>query len=432
MLESQRITQQVNELEGRMDALSAEIDAMPEVRAEESGYDEYVSQRSQKVRELNDLVRQFNAATVRLREATTKEEREAQAAMASHVDTDGWSQELRDFRDLAQRTSIADFLVAAANQRSVEGASAEYRQEVLEIPADAGGNGEVFFPIEMMIDRQERFDMNAAEHRALATVTADTSVMQESIAARLFATGESAFIGASFPAAAPGQHSFPVVTTSAIAQRYNRDQDETIGAGEITTVTATPKRVQMSYEWAAEDELRVTGLEAALAGDLRMAASAGLDNFTIDQVLALLTNPTAPTTQAKLEDYLAAFSDGVDAKAAMDYMQVRVLVGLATYHHAYKTSIANIAHAMQILPRDRFKPSAHIAAPQSNDQSAIVYRMGMPSVRRLFVPVWRRAELIRDRVTKQTKGQIRVTAALYADPILSAQDLHDEIAFQLA
>ena len=432
MLDSQRITEQVNGLEERMDALSAEIDAMPELRAEDGGYDEYVSQRQQKVRELNDLVGQFNAATVRLREATTKEERDAQAALANHADTDGWTQELRDFRDLAQRTSIADFLVAAANQRSVEGASAEYRKEVLDIAPDAGGNGEVFFPIEMLIDREERFDLDAAETRAIATVTADTSVMQESIAARLFATGEAAYIGATFPAAAPGQHSFPVVTSSAIAQMYARDANENIAAGQITTAKASAKRIQMSYEWASEDELSVNGLEAALAGDLRMSLSSGLDNFNVDRVLTTLTDPTAPMTQATLEDYLAAFSDGVDAKAAMNYMQVRLLVGLATYKHAYKRSIANIAHAMQILPMERFKPSAHIAPPQSNDQAAIVYRMGMPSVRRLFVPVWRRAELIRDRVTKQTQGQIRLTAAMYAATILSAQDLHDQIGFQLA
>ena len=62
--------------------------------------------------------------------------------------------------------------------------------------------------------------------------------------------------------------------------------------------------------------------------DLRGSLMSGLDNIAIDAAITDLTTPTAASSEASLNTYLRAYSNAVDAKAAIDFTQVRVLVGL--------------------------------------------------------------------------------------------------------
>ena len=116
-----------------------------------------------------------------------------------------------------------------------------------------------------------------------------------------------------------------------------------------------------------------------------------------------LTDPTAATATATLPTYLSLFSDAVDAKAAIDFTQVRLLLGLSTYKHAYGLTIANIGTAFELLPRERIRSSSHLAQSNSGDQVAIAYKTG-GGVNRFIAPVWRRMEILRD---PYHAGQIR-------------------------
>ena len=97
----------------------------------------------------------------KLIEALNKEDTEAQAVMARNVSTDGWSPELREVREIAQRASIADYVLAAVQERTVDGAAKEYSDHVF------GSHSPGDYPLEMLLDRDEFFDMSANEWKAL-------------------------------------------------------------------------------------------------------------------------------------------------------------------------------------------------------------------------------------------------------------------------
>ena len=99
-------------------------------------------------------------------------------------------------------------------------------------------------------------------------------------------------------------------------------------------------------------------MEAAFSADLMGALQSGLDNIAIDAAISDLNNPTAASATATLSTYLGLFSNAVDAKAAIDFTQVRALLGLTTYKHAYGLTLANIGTAFELLPRERIRSSA--------------------------------------------------------------------------
>ena len=105
-------------------------------------------------------------------EALRAEDAAAQAAMAANVDTSGWTAELREFRDLGQRTSIAGYMQATVSEKRVDGAEAEYNDHVFGANWQQGD-----YPLEMLLDRGEYFalsaqaigDMQDEEKRTLIT-----------------------------------------------------------------------------------------------------------------------------------------------------------------------------------------------------------------------------------------------------------------------
>ena len=431
MLDSQRIADEIKEIEARQERLAGELNAMTEVRDTEAGYDAYVAERRAKVREMNAENAKLEDAVKRQAEALAKEDREAQAAMARHADTgtESWTPELREFRDLGQQVNIGHYLYAAEREQEVTGEALEYKKRSLGDDAKPEE-----FPLEMLLNRDEHFDLEArvqAEMRAVITGTAAGTASMVSFVDRLFATSDGAYIGAMYPSVGPGRHAYPIITGTTVAQAYARDADET-PAGGLTIVNADPERVQHSYEYASVDELTVPGVAAHLASDLRMSLMSGVDRKVIRDGLTALTDPTATTTVETLSAFLGRYGAGVDGIGAKDVRDVRILLGIKSYETLSPLTIANIGHFMQLVPHDRCRACSHIAAPASDNQAAIVYRTGMPNMRRLIVPTWRRGELLRDRNSQQTKGNVRLTGVMYVDVIMVAQDLHDEISLHLA
>ena len=73
---------------------------------------------------------------------------------------------------------------------------------------------------------------------------------QRTIGARLFANGESAFLGAIFPSVGPGDAVFPVVTSTLLGVSLTDGTQETIAAGSIGIKRFVALRIQRAYEWA--------------------------------------------------------------------------------------------------------------------------------------------------------------------------------------
>ena len=200
--------------------------------------------------------------------ALDKEDTEAQAAMATHVNTDGWSAELRAFRDLAQRTSIADYVQAVVTERNVQGAAAEYNQHIFDQwhPGD--------YPLEMLLDRSEFFDFDAAMLQSVQTanltdekraeITGVVNEWWEPVVCRTGCWPESE---SGLPAGAVSRQLGRVATAMADSERWPPSLQHLCAGcvrdgvqAALSIVNADPARVQHSYEYAAADELQMPGV----------------------------------------------------------------------------------------------------------------------------------------------------------------------------
>ena len=399
-----------------------------EIRSDDPDAETRMGERTALASELSDK-------RLEIIKALDKEDKEAQAAMARHADTDGWTAELREFRDLAQRTNFETYVKAGAAMRHLPAGSPEeeYNKHVL----GQSNIGEV--PLEMFLDRDEKLEINpqqAEEMRTVITgVAADAGNL--TFVDRIFATSDGAYVGATYPAVGPGRHSYPVVDSRTSAAEFNRTGNET-PAGGISIVNADPTRIQRSYEVARSDELQMPGIGAALLRHIRNALRAGLDNKVIDDLITAI-KPSGHTTNSTLETLalvMGRYGAAVDGQGAKDVREVRLLVGTtpgtnpATYGMVSALSISNVGHFMTLIPHDRFRGSKHIAAPASKNQDGIAYRTGAPGMRTLIAPVWRTAEILRDTGRLQTRAQVTLTGAMYADVIVADSDLHEYLDFR--
>ena len=159
------------------------------MRADDPDFDSRMGERKA-------LQEQLTGLNERLITAYQAEDQDAQLAMARHVDTDGWSAELREFRDLAQKTSIVNYMAATVQEKRVGGAEAEYNDHVF------GGSwqqGE--YPLEMLLPRSEVIGLSAhaiADMRGGEQRTEITGVVAgsegESYVARLLDASDGAYL----------------------------------------------------------------------------------------------------------------------------------------------------------------------------------------------------------------------------------------------
>lgn len=424
MLDSHRLQIERAELQNKLNS-----DRFVEIRTTDADAETRMGE-SKALRE------QLNTVNEKLIAALEKEDTEAQAAMARHVDTDGWTPERREVREIAQRASIADYVAAATEERHVQGAAKEYNEHVFGTYAQGD------YPLEFLLDRDELLDLDPEQWGGMKVGSAEERTVITGIAAthgnptfvdRLLATSDAAYCMARFPAVGPGRHSYPIVSGTTVAAVYARDAEET-PAGGLTIVDADPERIQHSYEYAATDELQIPGVANGLASDLRMSLAAGLDAKVIADLLTALTGPIATADPVTLSDLFSVWGRVVDGKAARTVNEVRMMVGAGSaatnaYGVIMGGSITNVTAAFLAIPHDRFRGTSHIAA--ANPQDGIAIRTGA-SPDRLLVPVWRRGTMLRDPNSGARKGNIFLTGVMFADVILVNTDQHAKLTINTA
>ena len=402
--------------------LENEINSFPEIRLADDGSnsEDYATNQREFAEKKDRLLEVRQRLIVKL----TEEADAGAAAMVRNVDTSGWTPETRALHDIGQRVNIGHYIGAAANAEGrLDGAAKEYNEAVL------GDCGPGEFPMEMLLPRDEYAGMPADEAReieelrAVITGVAAGTQASSNFMQRIFAGSDSAYMGATFPAVGPGQHAYPIVSGSTQASVISRGTAE-VPAGGLSIETADPKRLQMSYEYDATDELTIPNIAAGLGADLRAAWQAGMDNYGIDQLIAELGTVTADNVVLTAAKTVQKFGGGVDGKSAQTLFQVRALVGNDTFVVMSGFSLADTERLYNILGRDMFRVSSHIAAEASTKQAMILYRTGGPAVPRFIIPVWRRASLLRDTGRLQLLGQITLTGVGQIDVVLVNSDKH--------
>ena len=294
--------------------------------------------------------------------------------MAKNINTDGWTPELREFRDLAQATSLGNYVLAAAQGREIrDGPEFEYNTHVL----NTWSLGD--FPMEQLLNRDQQVELGpdgfgqirtpvgSDEHRTAITGVAGTHG-SPTFMDRLFADSEGAYLRAIYPAVGPGRHSYPIVSgTGDIGAVIARGTAETV-AGGITVVDANPERIQASFEVAAVDELVMPGITNYLGGDISGALMEGLDNKVVDDLVTASTAVDIASAVMTLATFLAGMGRAVNGRAARFLNEIRVLAGNAdatgqtTFYEAISAFIAGNINdgAFNILATAR--ASAHMGA----------------------------------------------------------------------
>ena len=422
--------------------------------------DRYALQSETAKREYNALVDTINQLpdtqqpsaeqTAKLTELRTQmdglETRRAAALATEQRDTtehtedktgDGGEDKAR--RELRSRSRLGRYFAAALSGKLLDGAEAE-------LSSAAGCAGAV--PLELFQTERRTALQNGTEQRAVtpSPTTADENLA--GIVPAIFDRSAAAYLGIEMPAVATGDAGYPVLSTSVTGGVVAKSAVALETAGAFSVTMAQPRRLTGSFRFTVEDAARLVGMEDALRANLSSVLSDALDNQaingsasgagTLNGLLAILTDPTAPVTGAEtFARYVSAVASHVDGLYAVDLAGIRQLVGVATYGamaSAFRAPEDSMtAEAFLTTRTGGVRTSRRIGAAVSNIQQAIVRRDNPAGDRVAVMPVWEGLELIRDPYSAAGKGEVVVTGiVLVGDVVLLREDAFVQESYRLA
>ena len=381
---------------------SQERGRMAELGMAESLDDETRSELDKIEQGVPDLERQIRAATV----AVDAEQDGERRAVSPEEDA-----EAREIRELRERVGMGEYVAAAAEQRSADGAAKEYNQAL-----GISGNR---FPLSMLAPREER-----------AVTGVDTTTMPTRWLDRLFADSAAMNVGVTFDTAQPGVSSHPVTATGASAAARGKTEDAVDAAWTISVTELKPKRNAVRLLFSIEDTARIPGLESALTRDLSAAMVEGIDrSIFLGDATASGTDAdiTGLSTASGLSEVtitqankilgpgtLAAFTGLVDGIHANGLGDLRTVTSVGAWR-LWQDSIINASADNQTLAS--FLREAGLSwmargsiddATADGDFAAFIGRAkGIEGA--AVAAVWEAGELIRDPYSSAAGGEIALT-----------------------
>ena len=354
-----------------------------------------------------DLERQIRAAQI----AVDNEESEQRAAGDTARAPEG-DAEARERAELRRRVRLGRYVAAAIEQRSADGAEAEFNAAL-----GIAGNR---FPLELLAP---------SEHRA--TSDTDTATMPRTWLDRLFAETAAAALGITFESVPSGVASFPVTTAGASAAQRGRTEAAADAAWTVGVTELKPTRNAVRAVFSVEDAARIPGLESALTRDLRAALTEGVDravflgdsganentaDITGLQTATGLTEKTIKQAdKAKGSNVLQAFAELVDGKHATGPGQLRGVLSVPAstlWAHSLANTGASVDTTVaEFLRRWGLSWMARegLAANTDADSFGGYVGLGRGIDGAGVAAVWESGELIRDPYTSAAKGEIALT-----------------------
>ena len=267
------------------------------------------------------------------------------------------------------------------------------------------------------------------QERADTTTGAPTAVggSQAGILGRLFSDGDAAHLGCTFPTVAPGTATYPAITAGNAAAARSKGATADAGAATISAESLKPTRIETRYVVNQESLLELSGMQTALAADLRSATRDKLDALVIngqaaspaiDGLLRTLPDPTNPTvtvsTIAHVAGLLAGILNGKAAKATTDIRMLcasdtyAVLLGIATNGRTGIDYLNDITGGVRL--------SAHVAAKSGDIATYFLYG-ARGGAGRLVAPIWNGGamQLIVDPYSGHKTGQVAIQGNLFAN-----------------
>ena len=339
-------------------------------------------------------------------------------------------------RALEGRVELRQYLHAAANGVTLDGAEAE-----LNAALDIRGAGGVAVPWEALLP-------TADEQRADSATTVgatDHGVTQRGILPRVFARTAASWLGVSMPMVGTGDQNYPVMTAGTTAAGKNPGVAHDAGAATFEANQLGPTRLTARYLFRIEDLRRLAGMESALRADLRSVAGDQVDKTVLNGQSAdpnidgivdsgSIPDPATPTAVVTIATAIETVAGAVEGKHANGLSDVRLLVGPKTYSKLATLLSSNSEPvALSVLRSETggLRVSAHVPDPAANVQQALVYRTGGGGPNAV-APVWQGLELIRDPYSGAAKGEVSVTAIMLWNFAVIRTAAYQRTAFKLA
>ena len=386
---------------------SRERQRMAELSREVSLTDETRAELDQLEAGVPDLERQLRAAQV----AVDDEEAEQRAAGATARQPEGDAED-RERAELRSRVRLGNYVAAAVEQRSADGAELEYNATL-----GIAGNR---FPLELLAPPLE----------VRATSDIDTQTTPRRWLDRLFAGTAAERVGITMESVPAGVASFPVTTAGASAAQRGRTEAAADAAWTVGVSELKPTRNAVRLVFSIEDAARIPGLESALTRDLRTALVEGVDraiflgdddanengaDITGLQTAAGLTEQTIKQAdKIKGPETLTAFTGLVDGKHAMGLGDLRVVASIGAYR-LWENTIANSAAENQTLAAFlraaglSWTARGEIETATSNGKFGAFIGRARGIEGAGVAAVWEAGELIRDPYSGAAKGEVALT-----------------------
>ena len=418
MTQSQRIELRRSEIRERLGVLAGED-----------------SPTEEQLTEIGELETEYRQSETRLRAALLSEEEAEAEARAEHGDMDA---ETRERIELRSRASLGAFLKAALRGNLVKGAEAEL-QEAAGI--------EDGIPIELWDTARPE-----TEERAVTGAPGTVGVNLDTIRPAVFAPSILPRLGVEMPRVASGTYATATISTSLTAAAKAKSEAADATAAAFTVTTATPKRVSARLTLTLEDIAAVgaSNFESVLRENLSLALSDELDDQGLNGdgssndltgLFQRLTDPSAPGAGvADFDDFVAAFSGGIDGLWASRMNEIAIVAGVDTYGLSARTfrdasgqDLGAEAFADYAMAKyGGWWTNKRMPAKTNHVQQGILHRKGRMGIRTAVCPHWGRVG-IDDIYSGSAKAERHFTFhVLLGDVILVQPDAYAQVAFRVS
>lgn len=394
-----------------------------------------------------------DAAEANIQAAEARAAAADQAVIEALAEEDGTGDAPAELRD---RISLGRYLHAFAEDRVVDGAEAELRQE-LNLSDQA-------VPLEALLPTvEERADavspQNAAGNGALdfGTVYHTTGPLLN----RVFTRTDAAFLGVAMPTVPPGERVYPVMTAGTDAAAVARGAAAPdAGAARFDVVNASPHRISGRYVFDLEGVATLGGmLESTLRADLRTVMGRRLDlqvlggsgqGANVTGLLNAIDVTNFPGfafgSGGSANDYSTVMSwtqfkglapgslDGAYARTEGD---IALLIGLDTYQLARTSYRGNenqgddidgiralTALGTRVGTSFQIPEPAVMQLPSKNANSTKKVQRALLNAEpgAAVAPIWQGITMIRDPYSEASKAQVVLTAHMLFDFVMRRKD----------
>ena len=364
--------------------------------------------------ELRELAKKLDDGEVELRAAIAADETETTITTEDSED--------REIREIRSRTSVVDFMRAAAQRVAPAGAAAEFAQ-AHKVPL-LGTDG-INVPHALF----DSLRPDPAETRAVTPGPAVHGAPQPTIPF-LYERTIAARLGFTMPSVAAGVVQVPSISTAPPADTLAKDGAAPSTAAAYSLATRSPKRISGAIEFRVED----SAVHPALESDLTMALSGALGNEfdeelvngdntsgSLNGLFQQATDVAADGTTDTFALGLAAFSALVDGHYAYGMEDLTGVVGSKTFA-AYMALYHGGSGDMTLFEKLRSLMGAlfvsdRMPAVSGGAQKGLVVKRAGGDMPRTYM--WNSIELIRDPYSGAGAGKVTCTAVqLVSDPFI--------------